>query len=74
MLTSHEDKNSFIIPKLLFRCLKLEWFFLFVEENKIIFGFRKNTIAETVVPLYIMHVLCCPASCLPRQQIVRKTS
>ena len=49
-------------------------FFLFVEDNKIIFGFRKNTIVETVVPLYIMHVLCCPASCLPRQQIVRKTS
>jgi hypothetical protein len=49
-------------------------FFLFVENNKIIFGFRKNTIVETVVPLYIMHVLCCPASCLPRQQIVRKTS
>jgi hypothetical protein len=48
--------------------------FYVVEDNKIIFGFRKNTIVETVVPLYIIHVLCCPASCLPRQQIVRKTS
>ena len=52
----------------------LMFFFICRRQQNNFRFLEKNTIVETVVPLYIMHVLCCPASCLPRQQIVRKTS